>query len=112
MWNRYWVTFESNQLVLRVNERGGDPVDKISLEKITRVDTNPSDDIREQIYLGKKHSIVLSFENSNMYLFCDHLKSMRFWKCLLEQHMNSSDIKQKTDKKMHHLKYLWPSVAQ
>lgn len=112
MWNRYWVTFEANHMVLRLNERGGEPFDKIPLERITRVDTNPSDDIKEQVYLGKKHTIVLTFENSNMYLFCDHFKSMRFWKSLFEQHMtNYTDTHHKTDKKIHS-KYLWPSVAQ
>lgn len=112
MWNRYWVNFDQNHLVLRLNERGGgEPVDKIPLGEITKVDIHPSDDIKEQVYLGKKHSIVLSFGTSNMYLFCDHFKSVRFWRSLFEQLINNANTFSDNNNKIHP-KYLWPLVAQ
>ncbi|KAI8641434.1 hypothetical protein BD408DRAFT_346225 [Parasitella parasitica] len=103
-WNRYWVSYQSNQLVLRLNERGA-PVDKFHLKGLNQVDINPSEDIKEEIYLGKKHGIVLTFGSSNVYLFCDNFKSVRFWKCLLEQHISKTIQSNRI-----HKKYTW--VAQ
>ncbi|OAD02582.1 hypothetical protein MUCCIDRAFT_111972 [Mucor lusitanicus CBS 277.49] len=103
-WNRYWVTYQSNQLVLRLNERGA-PVDKFHLKGLNHVDINPSDDIKEEIYLGKKHGIVLTFGGNHVYLFCDHFQSVRFWKCLLEQHASNAMCSNRNQQK-----YLW--VAQ
>jgi len=98
------VTYQSNQLVLRLNERGA-PVDKFHLKGLNHVDINPSDDIKEEIYLGKKHGVVLTFGSSHVYLFCDDFKSVRFWKCLLEQHVSNVVCSNRNQKK-----YLW--VAQ
>lgn len=108
MWTRYWVSYKNGQLILRLNERGGEPVDKLSLKHLTHIDVNPSDDIQEEVYLGKKHGMILTFGKSSMYLFGDNFKSVRFWKCLLEQQRNTS-IKP-TENKINK-KYLWP-VAQ
>ncbi|KAI8091031.1 uncharacterized protein B0P05DRAFT_528466 [Gilbertella persicaria] len=109
-WNRYWVTFESHQLVLRLNERGkGEPVTRFPLKELNQVNINPSEDTLEEIYLGKKHGMILTFGKYSMFLFADNHASMRYWKCLLEQYANAyihsiSKI---------HKKYLWPSsVAQ
>lgn len=93
MWNRYWATYQSNQLILRSNERGsGEPLERITLHNLKEVDINPSEDIKEEIYLGKKYGIILTFGKSNMYLFCDNYKSVRYWKCLLEQCRNSQHM--------------------
>jgi hypothetical protein len=110
MWIRYWVSYRNNQLVLRLNERGGEPVDTVSLKSLTDVNINPSDDIQEEIYLGKKYGIVLTFGKYSMYLFGDNCKSLRYWKCLLEQQKCNSVAR--PDNKIGR-KYLWPSpVAQ
>jgi hypothetical protein len=102
-------------LILRSNERGGgEPVDKISLKHLSNVNINPSDDIQEEIYLGKKYGIVLTFGKSNMYLFGDNCKSVRFWKCLLEQQKcnNTTATHAMIENKIAK-KYLWfSSVAQ
>lgn len=90
MWARYWVCYKNGQLVLKLNERGGDPVETLSLKHLTHVNVNPSDDIQEEIFLGKKYGMVLTFGKSTMYLFGDNCKSVRFWKCLLEQQGTSS----------------------
>lgn len=114
MWIRYWVSYRNKQLILRVNERGGgEPVDKISLKHLTQVNINPSDDIQEEIYLGKRYGIVLTFGKSNMYLFGDNFKSVRFWKCLLEQQKCKTNTTTAMIENKIAKKYLWASsVAQ
>jgi hypothetical protein len=113
MWNRYWVTYQPNHLILRSNERGGgEPIERMALQDLKEVDINPSEDIKEEIYLGKKHGIILTFGKSNMYLFCDSYKSVRYWKCLLEQCKSSSNRQHINNTYKIHKKYLWSSVAQ
>ncbi|KAG1289952.1 hypothetical protein G6F66_009062 [Rhizopus arrhizus] len=103
-WVRYWVTYEKNQLLLRLNERRGAPVESISIENLTGINTCPSDDIQEEIYLGKKYGIILSFGASSvMYLFADSSKSVRYWQSLLEVLTSNADNSQHQISK----RYIW-----
>lgn len=101
------MTYEKQELVLRLNERREEPIERISLDNLVQVNTYPANDIQEDIYLGKKHIIILSFGQADeMYLFADSSKSVRYWKCLLESMMSEG-----SDNKQQHVnkRYIWSS---
>lgn len=79
-------------------------MESISIENLTGVNTCPSDDIQEEIYLGKKYGIILSFGASRvMYLFADSSKSVRYWQSLLEVLTSNADNSQHQISK----RYIW-----